>query len=95
MSDQLNAGATSEKTRTLKTIHIIRSHIHSNKASMRRMVMMAKCYSGTWWAESFLIFVFQVRKNPKKKSQLSRPGIETQAHCLTDAHAAAYFTAVD
>ena len=31
-SDQLNAGATSETTRTLKTIHIIHSQIHSNKA---------------------------------------------------------------
>ena len=50
MSDQLNAGATSETTRTLKTIHIIHSHIHSNKADMRRMNMMDKWYTGTWWA---------------------------------------------
>ena len=42
MSNLLNAGATSETTRTLKTIHIIHSHIHSNKAHMRRMLMMAK-----------------------------------------------------
>ena len=34
VSVQLNAGATSETTRTLKTIHII----HSNKADMRRLI---------------------------------------------------------
>ena len=42
MSDQLNAGATSETTRTLKTIHIIHSLIHSNKADMIRIIMMDK-----------------------------------------------------
>ena len=35
MRDQLNAGATSETTRTLKTIHIIHAHIYSNKADMK------------------------------------------------------------
>ena len=40
MSDQLNAGATSETT--LKSIYIIHSHIYSNKADMRRMIMMVK-----------------------------------------------------
>ena len=38
---QLNAGAISE-TRTLKTIHTIHSHIHSNKADMIRVIIMAK-----------------------------------------------------
>ena len=42
MSYQLNAGATSETTRTLKTINNIHSHIHSNKTDMRRMIMMVK-----------------------------------------------------
>ena len=42
MYDQLNAEAISEKTRTLMTIHIIHSHIHSNKAHMGRMIMMTK-----------------------------------------------------
>ena len=41
-SVQLNAGTTFEITRTLKTIHIIYTHIHSNKADIRRMIMMAK-----------------------------------------------------
>ena len=40
MSDQLNAGANSESTRTLKTIHTIHSLTHSNKAVMRRMIML-------------------------------------------------------
>ena len=42
MSDQFNAGATSETTQTLKTIHTIHSLIHSNKADMIRIIMMAK-----------------------------------------------------
>ena len=42
MGDQLNAGATSETTRTLKTIHIIHADVHSNKVDMKRMIMMAK-----------------------------------------------------
>ena len=46
MSDQLKAGTTSE---TLKTIDIIHSHIDSNKADMRRIIMMAKLYSETLW----------------------------------------------
>ena len=32
--------------RTLKTIHTIHPFIHSNKADMRRMTVMAKWYSG-------------------------------------------------
>ena len=46
MSDQLNSGATFETTQTLKRIHTIHSHIHSNKADMIRMIMMVKWYSG-------------------------------------------------
>ena len=35
MRDQLNAEATSEKSQTWKTIHIIHAHIHSNKGNMK------------------------------------------------------------
>ena len=42
MGDQLNAGATSETTLTLKTIHTTHSLIHSSKADMIRMIMIAK-----------------------------------------------------
>ena len=42
ISDQLNAGATSETSRTLKTIH---SLIHYNKVDLRRVIMLAKWYS--------------------------------------------------
>ena len=45
MSDQLNARATSETTRTWNAIHTIYSHIYCSKADMRRMIMMAKWYS--------------------------------------------------
>ena len=39
MRDPLNAGVISEITRTLKTIRFIHSHIHANKADMRRMIV--------------------------------------------------------
>ena len=42
MRDQLIVGPTSETARTLKTIHIIHTHVHSNKVDMRRMIMNAK-----------------------------------------------------
>ena len=42
MSDELNAGAISETTRALKTIHTIHSLMHSNRVDMIRMIMMAK-----------------------------------------------------
>ena len=35
MRNQLNAGATSEATRTCKMIHTIQARIHSNKVSMK------------------------------------------------------------
>ena len=30
--------------------HFIHSHIHYNQQDYRRMIMMTKWYSGTWWA---------------------------------------------
>ena len=50
-SDQLNAGAISETTRTVETIHTIHSLIHSfNKEDMIRMIMMANDIRETVWA---------------------------------------------
>ena len=46
MRDQRNAVVISETIRTLKTIHIIHSHIHSNKVDMRRLIMMTNCVTG-------------------------------------------------
>ena len=46
MSDQLNAGATYETTRTLRTIHAIHSLMRYNKADIISIIMMAKLYSG-------------------------------------------------
>ena len=48
MSDQLNARATSKTTQTFKTIHTIHPLIHSKKADMIKMIMMAKRYSGKY-----------------------------------------------
>ena len=49
MSDQLNDGATSETTRTLKTIHTIHLHIHSksgyDKDDYDGQVIFGECYA--------------------------------------------------
>ena len=91
MSGQLNAGANSETTQTLKTIHIIHSQIHSKKANMKG-----------WWRpndirglsgpKSSWHLCYRWGKTPKKphSGNLSRPGIEPgsaawQAHVLPPA----------
>ena len=74
------------------------STIHSNKANMKGwMIMMAKWYSGTLWAWSFLTIVLQVRKNPEKTSprKLVPAANRTRARYGTGAHATAWSTAVD
>ena len=78
MSNQLNPGATSETTRTLKTIHTIHSHIHSSKADMRGMIIIAKWYSESHVGVKLPDFCFEVRKKPKRlhPGNFSRPGIE-------------------
>ena len=86
ISDQLNAGATSETTRTLKTIHIVHSQIHSNKTNMRRMIIMAKLYSGD---------LVGLRLPDISHRKLVRTGDRTRARCMTDAHTTACSTEVD
>ena len=70
---------TSETAQSWKTIHTRHTLIHSNKVNMKMMVMVAKWYSRTLWAWSFLTFVSQERK-PRKNSprNLSRSGIELE-----------------
>ena len=53
--------------------------------------MMAKWYSGTLGAESFLTFVLQVRKNPKKNfTQETCPDRGSNPGLLRDKHACYY-----
>ena len=67
-SDQLNAGATSETTRTLKTIHTMHSVVHSNKAEIIRMIMMAKFYSGNLRGLKFPNICLTGKENSRKKN---------------------------
>ena len=95
-SDHLNAGATSEITRTLKTIHIIHSVIPTrqiwNDDDDGQMIF------GDLGGLKFPdIFVLQVRKNPEKTSarKLVPTRDRTGARCVTSAHATACSTEVD
>ena len=65
MRDQLNAGATSETTRTWKTIHTFHSLIHSNKANMKGWLwrpndIRTPCGPRASWHSSY-----RCGKNPK------------------------------
>ena len=78
-SDQITAGTISETTRTLKTIHIINSLIHSNKEDTRMMIMTAKRYSGNRGGLKLPDICLTGEEKPQKKphpENLSRPGIE-------------------
>ena len=63
MSDQLNAGATSETTRTWKTIHTIHTHIPSNKVNTKWWF---------WWPKASWHLSYRWEK--KNPGNLSRPG---------------------
>ena len=78
MSDQLNAGATSETTRTWKTIHTLHSPIHSNKTNMKGWLwrpddIWGPCGPKASWHSSY-----KWGKTPKipHPGNLSRAGIE-------------------
>ena len=87
MNEQLNAGATSESTRVLKTIRNIPSHIHFNKADMRRMNTITEDLVGLKLPDICLI----CEENPEKTSPRKRvpTGDRTHARCVTDGHATA------
>ena len=79
MSVQLNAGAISDTTRTLKTIHTIHSLIHPNKADMIRIIMMTKWYSGNRGGPKLSWHLFYWWGKTTKKPHLENmflPGIE-------------------
>ena len=90
ISDQLNAGATSEKTQTWKTIHTIHAPIHSNKANIKGW------YDGQMTIGNLVglkVPDLQLRKNPEKPTQETWD--RTQARCVTGAYATTCSTAVD
>ena len=96
MSDQLNAGATSEITRTLKTIHIIHSHIHSNKEDEMDDYDVQMIFGDLVGLKLPDICPTGEGK-PRKPSprKLVPTGNRTWVRCVADAHGTGCSTAVD
>ena len=78
MSDQPNAGATSEIAQTWKTINTKHTLSHPNKANMERWLRRPNNSRGPWGPKVFWHLYFRWGKTPKKPhpENLSRPGIE-------------------
>ena len=87
--DQLNSGATSETTRTRKTIHIIHSPIHSY--NMKRWIWKDD-YDGQMIFWDLVGLTLPKETSPRK---LAPTGYRTRDHCVTGVHATASSTAVD
>ena len=96
MSDQLNAGATSETAQTGKTIHTKHTLSHPNKANMNddddgQMIL------GDLGGLKFPEICLTGEEKPEKTSP-RKPvptGDRTRARCVTSAHATTCSTAVD
>ena len=71
----------------IKDVHII----YSNKADMRRMIMIAKWYSGNHVGLRLPGICLTGEENPRKTSlrKLAPTGDRTQTRCVTGAHATA------
>ena len=78
MSDQPNAGATSETAQTWKTIHIKHTCSHPNKADMEWWLWRPNNTRGLWGPKVSWHLSYRWGKTPKKphRRNLSRPGIE-------------------
>ena len=95
MRDQLNAGATFETTRTLKTMHTFHAPIHFNKANMKGLWrpndIRGPCGPRATWHLSY-----RWGKTPKKphRGNLSQPGIDTGSGraCYRLLHSSGPFT---
>ena len=78
MSDQPNAGATSETAQTWKTIHTKHTLNHPNKAIMEWWLRRPNDILGPWGPKDSWHLSYRWEKTPKKPhtGNLSRPGIE-------------------
>ena len=78
MSDQLNAGATSDTTWTWKTLHNIHAHIQCNKENMKEWLWRPNDIRGPCERKASWHLSYRRGKTPKKpySGNLSRPGIE-------------------
>ena len=97
MRDQLNAGAISETARILKTIYIIHSHIHSNKANMKGWLWHQMIFGNLVGLKLPDICLTGEEKLRKKNSptKLLTTEDRTRSRFLTGAHTTASSTAVD
>ena len=95
MGDQFNAGATSEITRTWKTIHIINAPSLSNKVNMQGWLWLPNGIRGPCGPKVFRHLSYRWGKNPKTSPRKLFPtGDRTRTRCVTSAHATACSTAV-
>ena len=78
MSDQPNAGATSETAQTWKTRHTKHTLSHPNKAKMQWWWRRPNDIRGSWGLKVSWHLSYRWGKTPKKPhpGNLSRPGIE-------------------
>ena len=99
MSDQLNAGATSETAQTYKTVHTIHAPIHSNDYDGQMIF-------GDLVGLKLSDICFTSEKHPRKPYGWWKPektssrnlvptGDRTRARCVTGKHATACSTAVN
>ena len=84
MSDQLNAGAISETTRTLKTIHTIHSHIHPIKTDMRGWLWWPNDIRGLCRSKSSLHLSYRWGKPRENLTQETCPDRRSNPGSLRD-----------
>ena len=96
MRVQLNGGATSETTRTWKTMHTIHTSIHSIKGNMKGRLWRPMIF-GDLLSLKLPDICLTGEENPEKipPRKLVPTAERTQARCVTGAHAIACSTAVD
>ena len=97
ISDQPNAGATSEITHTWKARYTIHAPIHSNKARWKDDYD-GQIMFGDIVGLKLTDICLKGDKNPQKKTSPRKPvptGDRTRARSLTGAHSAACSTAVN
>ena len=95
MSDQPNAGATSETVQTGKTIHTKHTLSHPNKANMEWWLRQPNDIRGPCGPKVSWRLSYRWGKTPKKTSP-RRPvptGDRTRARCVTSAYATTCSTA--
>ena len=93
ISDQLNAGATSETRQTWKTIHNIHASFHSNKANMKGWFWRPNDIRGPCEPKDSWHLSYKWGKTPKKTSprRLFPTGDRIRTRCTTSVHATAYY----